>query len=144
MGNPILIERSDDMKYYCLGIKGTGMSTLAQILSDLGNEVSGYDDAKDYKFTQDGLDKRNIKIRPGIIFLFLRRLPDRAGRYRHCSMGMSFHGYCTKGRSQFWYRAHHQRYHHPADRPCYERKNRLRNHSGCLVGWQLCGLDQLF
>lgn len=51
-----------NMKYYCIGIKGTGMSTLAQILSDLGNEVSGYDDAKDYKFTQEGLDKRNIKI----------------------------------------------------------------------------------
>ena len=27
------------MKYYCIGIKGTGMSTLAQILHDLGNEV---------------------------------------------------------------------------------------------------------
>ena len=38
------------------------MSTLAQILSDLGNEVSGYDDAKGYKFTQEGLDKRNIPI----------------------------------------------------------------------------------
>ena len=50
------------MKYYCLGIKGTGMSTLAQILSDLGNEVSGYDDAEGYKFTQKGLDERNIPI----------------------------------------------------------------------------------
>lgn len=50
------------MKYYCIGIKGTGMSTLAQILSDLGNEVSGYDDAVAYKFTQDGLEKRNIPI----------------------------------------------------------------------------------
>ena len=50
------------MKYYCIGIKGTGMSTLAQILYDLGNEVSGYDDAKGYKFTQDGLDSRGIKI----------------------------------------------------------------------------------
>ncbi len=50
------------MKYYCLGIKGTGMSTLAQILSDLGNEVSGYDDAKEHKFTEDGLIKRGIKI----------------------------------------------------------------------------------
>ncbi len=50
------------MKYYCIGIKGTGMSTLAQILYDLGNEVSGYDDAVDYKFTQKGLDDRNIKI----------------------------------------------------------------------------------
>ena len=50
------------MKYYCIGIKGSGMSTLAQILNDLGNEVCGYDDVKDYKFTQEGLDKRNIKI----------------------------------------------------------------------------------
>ena len=50
------------MKYYCIGIKGSGMSTLAQILYDLGNEVSGYDDSTDYKFTQKGLDDRNIKI----------------------------------------------------------------------------------
>lgn len=50
------------MKYYCIGIKGTGMSTLAQILFDLGNDVSGYDDAKDYKFTQVGLEKRKIPI----------------------------------------------------------------------------------
>jgi len=50
------------MKYYCIGIKGTGMSTLAQILSDLGNQVSGYDDARGHKFTQDGLEKRNIPI----------------------------------------------------------------------------------
>ena len=50
------------MKYYCIGIKGTGMSTLAQILSDLGNQVSGYDDARGHKFTQDGLEERNIPI----------------------------------------------------------------------------------
>ena len=50
------------MKYYCIGIKGTGMSTLAQILFDLGNDVSGYDDAKEHKFTQDGLDDRGITI----------------------------------------------------------------------------------
>ena len=46
---------SDNMKYYCIGIKGTGMSTLAQILNDLGHKVSGYDDCLDHKFTQDGL-----------------------------------------------------------------------------------------
>lgn len=50
------------MKYYCIGIKGTGMSTLAQILYDLGNEVSGYDDVADYKFTQKGLEERGINI----------------------------------------------------------------------------------
>ncbi len=38
------------------------MSTLAQILHDLGNEVIGYDDVTDYKFTEDNLIKRNIKI----------------------------------------------------------------------------------
>lgn len=40
------------MKYYCIGIKGTGMSTLAQILYDLGNDVTGYDDEKGHKFTE--------------------------------------------------------------------------------------------
>ena len=50
------------MKYYCLGIKGAGMSTLANILYDLGNEVVGYDDVKDYKFTCEGLEKRGINI----------------------------------------------------------------------------------
>lgn len=50
------------MKYYCIGIKGSGMATLAEILFDLGNEVSGYDDYKEYKFTQEGIDKRGIKI----------------------------------------------------------------------------------
>ena len=50
------------MKYYCIGIKGAGMSTLAQILYDLGNVVIGYDDVREYKFTEDGLQKRGIKI----------------------------------------------------------------------------------
>ncbi len=50
------------MKYYCIGVKGSGMSTLAQILHDLGNEVSGYDDHKEFKYTEQGLVDRNIKI----------------------------------------------------------------------------------
>ncbi len=50
------------MKYYCIGIKGSGMATLACLLKDLGNEVSGYDDAKDFKFTESGLQERNIPI----------------------------------------------------------------------------------
>lgn len=50
------------MKYYCIGIKGSGMATLAEILFDLGHEVSGYDNYKEHKFTQEGLDKRGIKI----------------------------------------------------------------------------------
>jgi len=50
------------MKYYCIGIKGSGMSTLANILYDLGNEVTGYDDAKGYKYTMEGLNARGIEI----------------------------------------------------------------------------------
>ena len=50
------------MKYYCLGIKGSGMATLACLLHDLGNSVLGYDDVSEWKFTQKGLDERNISI----------------------------------------------------------------------------------
>ena len=50
------------MKYYLIGIKGSGMSALASLLHDLGNTVVGYDDSIEYKFTIEGLNKRNIKI----------------------------------------------------------------------------------
>ena len=50
------------MKYYMAGIKGAGMSALALMLSDLGYEVVGYDDAKEHRFTEDKLLKRGIKI----------------------------------------------------------------------------------
>ena len=50
------------MKYYLIGIKGSGMSALASLLHDLNNTVVGYDDSTEYKFTLDGLQKRNIKI----------------------------------------------------------------------------------
>ena len=50
------------MKYFCVFIKGSGMSTLASILSDLGNEVAGYDDNQKHAYTQDGLEARGINI----------------------------------------------------------------------------------
>ena len=50
------------MTYYFIGIKGSGMSTLANIIYDLGNEVIGYDDSLGYKFTMKGLEERNIPI----------------------------------------------------------------------------------
>ena len=49
--------------YYLIGIKGTGMSALACILSDLGYEVKGSDQEKHF-FTEKGLNERNIEILP--------------------------------------------------------------------------------
>ena len=53
------------MKYYMAGIKGAGMSALALLLSDLGFEVVGYDDASEHRFTEDKLLERGIKIYSG-------------------------------------------------------------------------------
>lgn len=50
------------MKYYMAGIKGAGMSALALLLSDLGFDVVGYDDASEHRFTEDRLIEREIKI----------------------------------------------------------------------------------
>ncbi|MBQ8472179.1 MAG: UDP-N-acetylmuramate--L-alanine ligase [Bacilli bacterium] len=50
------------MKYYLIGIKGSGMSALASLLYDLGNTVVGYDDSLEYKFTLEGLKKRGIEV----------------------------------------------------------------------------------
>ncbi len=51
------------VKYHFIGIKGTGMSALAQILHDNGEEVQGSDVEK-YFFTQVELEKRGIEIKP--------------------------------------------------------------------------------
>ena len=53
------------MKYYLVGIKGSGMSALALILNDLGYDVEGFDDDKEHQFTEDKLIERNIKIYNG-------------------------------------------------------------------------------
>ncbi len=51
------------MKYHFIGIKGSGMSALALIMKDLGNEVQG-SDVTHHLFTEDALVERNIKILP--------------------------------------------------------------------------------
>ncbi|MCJ7842363.1 UDP-N-acetylmuramate--L-alanine ligase [Lederbergia sp. NSJ-179] len=49
--------------YHFVGIKGSGMSALAQILHDKGYQVQGSDVEK-YFFTQASLEKSNIRILP--------------------------------------------------------------------------------
>lgn len=51
------------MIYYFIGIKGSGMSSLASLMHDLGYKVMG-SDKEDHFFTQVGLEKRNIKMLP--------------------------------------------------------------------------------
>ena len=51
------------MKYHFIGIKGSGMSALALLLHDLGNEVEG-SDVVHHLFTEDALRDANIKIMP--------------------------------------------------------------------------------
>lgn len=51
------------MKYHFIGIKGSGMAGLAQIMHDLGNEVQG-SDVTHHLFTEDALREKNIKILP--------------------------------------------------------------------------------
>ncbi|WP_339228434.1 UDP-N-acetylmuramate--L-alanine ligase [Oceanobacillus sp. FSL K6-2867] len=47
--------------YHFIGIKGTGMSALAQILHDSGEKVQGSDYEKNF-FTQEALEKKQIPI----------------------------------------------------------------------------------
>ena len=69
--------------YHFVGIKGSGMSALAQILYDMGFEVQGSDVEKHY-FTQDALEKKSINIlpfhedniKPGMIVIAGNAFPD--------------------------------------------------------------------
>lgn len=49
--------------YHLIGIKGAGMSALAQIIDDLGYEVQGSDKTTHF-FTEDALIEKGIKILP--------------------------------------------------------------------------------
>ena len=48
-------------KYHFIGIKGSGMSSLAQIAYDMGHEVQGSDE-ETYFYTQEKLEQRNIPM----------------------------------------------------------------------------------
>lgn len=49
------------MKFYIIGIKGTGLSAMACLLSDLGFKVKGCDVTR-YIFTQEKLIKKGIEF----------------------------------------------------------------------------------
>ena len=49
--------------YHFIGIKGSGMSALAQIMKELGYSIQGSDVEK-YFFTEDGLHKLDIPVLP--------------------------------------------------------------------------------
>ena len=49
------------MLYHFIGIKGSGMASLAEIVNDRGDEVNGSDIEK-YIFTQKPLEERGIQI----------------------------------------------------------------------------------
>lgn len=52
-----------DIKYHFIGIKGSGMSALAQVLNDLGYYVQG-SDVTHHLYTEDDLRVKNISIFP--------------------------------------------------------------------------------
>ncbi|WP_282800981.1 UDP-N-acetylmuramate--L-alanine ligase [Secundilactobacillus kimchicus] len=52
-----------DTTYYFIGIKGSGMSSLALILHDKGMKVEG-SDITQYTFTQRGLEQAGITVHP--------------------------------------------------------------------------------
>ena len=63
--------------YHFVGIKGSGMSALAQILHDMGFEVQGSDVEKQF-FTQQALRKsRELKS-----FLLMKKILNRDDH--HC------------------------------------------------------------
>lgn len=49
------------MKYYFIGIKGSGMSSLAMLIKDKGYEVKG-SDVSEYIFTEEELKRKNIDV----------------------------------------------------------------------------------
>ena len=49
--------------YHFIGIKGSGMSALAQIMNELGYEVQGIDSEETF-FTEKGLHELGIPVLP--------------------------------------------------------------------------------
>src|SRR5690625_696964 len=89
------------VSYHFIGLKGTGMSALAQILYDSGQEVKGSDVEK-YFFTQVELEKKGIKIMPfsseniqeGQIIIAGNAFPDEHEEIKKAKeLGLTFYKY---------------------------------------------------
>lgn len=87
--------------YHFIGIKGTGMSALAQIIYDLGYAVQGSDKTT-WFFMQEGLEERNIEmlpfdennIKPGMTIVQGNAFPDSHPEViRAKEMGLNIYSY---------------------------------------------------
>ena len=87
--------------YHFIGIKGTGMSALAQILFDSGENVQGSDFDKRF-FTQDALEQKGIPIYPfqkenikeGLTIIAGNAFPDDHVEIEAAkSLGLTFYWY---------------------------------------------------
>lgn len=89
------------MKYFFAGIKGSGMAGLASMLHDTGNVVIGCDDTKYYTFTEEVLNKRNIKVYDNadkldsdMIFVYTAAIHDDHYAYKKAQeLGCVMYGY---------------------------------------------------
>ena len=86
--------------YHFVGIKGTGMSSLAQILHDMKHTVQGSDYEKRF-FTQIALEKRGISILPfcngKCHELFIGALPPIGGTLLFRQDYSPYHSYFLPG-----------------------------------------------
>ena len=89
------------MKYFFAGILGSGMSALASMLHDSGNEVIGCDDSKVYLFTIEELNKRGIpvykdaeKLTKDMIFVYTAAIHEDHYAYKKAKeLGCTIYGY---------------------------------------------------
>lgn len=89
------------MRYFFAGIEGSGMSALASMLHDWGNEVIGCDDAKVYSFTLEALNERHIpvykdanKLEKDMIYVYSAAIHEDHYSYKKAKeLGCTMYGY---------------------------------------------------
>jgi len=56
-----MLVEGDTMNFYFIGIKGSGMASLAMLVKDKGHKVKG-SDVEEYIFTQEELKRKGIEV----------------------------------------------------------------------------------